>query len=134
MISDGLLIVISVIIYPFIISTKEAVNESESAIPLSSLLNRGRFCLTRLLLPNNKLSNDRATAPAATSAINAASAAASATLGSEKACHSYSGLPANWQKDPYAYIIKIKGGSFDIGSENAYSEEFALKKPPPYRR
>ncbi|QEY26068.1 formylglycine-generating enzyme family protein [Neisseria zalophi] len=73
--------------------------------------------------PEQQLSNGRATAPAAASAINAVSA----TLGSEKACHSYSGLPANWQKDPYAGMIKIKGGSFDIGSEDAYPEEFALK-------
>ncbi|MDO5070344.1 MAG: formylglycine-generating enzyme family protein [Neisseria zoodegmatis] len=48
-------------------------------------------------------------------------------LGNADACARYLGLPKQWRQHPHAGMVHIKGGSFDIGSEDAYPEEFALK-------
>ncbi|QIC71613.1 SUMF1/EgtB/PvdO family nonheme iron enzyme [Acinetobacter indicus] len=47
-------------------------------------------------------------------------------LGSVEQCQQYSGLPEGWQQKPEAGMVKIAGGSFQIGNNNSYPEERAL--------
>ena len=47
-------------------------------------------------------------------------------LGSKSQCQKYSGLPQNWQKQPEAGMVKISGGTFNIGNNQSYPEEQAL--------
>lgn len=50
------------------------------------------------------------------------------TLGSQSQCQQYSGLPPNWQKQSEAGMVKIPGGTFQIGNNQSYPEERALYK------
>lgn len=47
-------------------------------------------------------------------------------LGDLKSCQQYSGLPADWQKQPHAGMQYIRGGTFQIGNNDSYPEEKAL--------
>lgn len=49
-------------------------------------------------------------------------------LGDSIKCKQYSGLPRNWQKQPEAGMVKISGGTFQIGNNQSYPEEQALYK------
>ncbi|PJG42186.1 cysteinyl-tRNA synthetase [Acinetobacter tandoii] len=49
-------------------------------------------------------------------------------LGDRNKCKQYSGLPLNWQKQPEAGMVKIHGGTFNIGNNESYPEEKALYK------
>ncbi|KPN74870.1 SUMF1/EgtB/PvdO family nonheme iron enzyme [Neisseria sp. 74A18] len=81
--------------------------------------------LTAACSPNTPKTAQNAPASDKAAAVNTATDKAG--LGNADACLNYSGLPEKWQQDPYAGMVKIKGGSFDIGSEDHYPEEFALK-------
>ncbi|WP_111895509.1 formylglycine-generating enzyme family protein [Acinetobacter sp. MB5] len=47
-------------------------------------------------------------------------------LGGKTQCEQYSGLPKNWGKQPDAGMVKIPGGTFQIGNNDSYPEEEAL--------
>ncbi|MDM1768035.1 formylglycine-generating enzyme family protein [Acinetobacter sichuanensis] len=47
-------------------------------------------------------------------------------LGGKTQCQQYSGLPQNWMKKPEAGMVKITGGTFQIGNNESYPEERAL--------
>jgi formylglycine-generating enzyme required for sulfatase activity len=47
-------------------------------------------------------------------------------LGSRASCSAYGGLPAGWGRDPHAGMVRIEGGSFQLGSERGYDEERPL--------
>lgn len=49
-------------------------------------------------------------------------------LGSLNECQKYSGLPLGWLTKPNAGMVKIPGGTFQIGNNNSYPEERALYK------
>lgn len=49
-------------------------------------------------------------------------------LGSLAQCKQYLGLPHDWRKDPQAGMVKIHGGTFNIGNNKSYPEEQALYK------
>lgn len=49
-------------------------------------------------------------------------------LGGLEKCRHYSGLPADWKKNPDAGLVKIPGGTFQIGNNQSYPEEQALYK------
>lgn len=53
---------------------------------------------------------------------------ATLNLGDNNKCKQYSGLPQNWQKKPEAGMVKIHGGTFNIGNNESYLEEQALYK------
>jgi len=40
-------------------------------------------------------------------------------LGDRNKCKQYSGLPQNWQKKPEAGMVKIQGGTFNIGNNQS---------------
>lgn len=47
-------------------------------------------------------------------------------LGNTTLCQQYSGLPPNWQTQVEAGMVKISGGTFQIGNNQSYPEERAL--------
>lgn len=47
-------------------------------------------------------------------------------LGSQSQCQQYTGLPPNWQKQADAGMVKVSGGTFQIGNNQSYPEEQAL--------
>ena len=47
-------------------------------------------------------------------------------LGDRVRCEAYKGLPPGWGKIAHAGMVKIAGGSFELGSERGYADE----KPP----
>jgi formylglycine-generating enzyme required for sulfatase activity len=49
-------------------------------------------------------------------------------LGSQGQCQKYSGLAPDWQKQPEAGMVKIPGGTFQIGNNESYPEERAVYK------
>lgn len=49
-------------------------------------------------------------------------------LGGKTQCQQYSGLPHNWLKQSEAGMVKISGGTFQIGNNQSYPEERALYK------
>ena len=48
------------------------------------------------------------------------------TLGNLQSCQKYSGLPEKWSQDPLSGMVKIQGGSYSIGNNEAYPEEKSL--------
>ncbi|WP_321815400.1 MULTISPECIES: formylglycine-generating enzyme family protein [unclassified Paraburkholderia] len=46
-----------------------------------------------------------------------------ASLGSERQCERYSGLPARWRDDPKAGMVHLHGGAFVFGSTRGYPDE-----------
>ena len=49
-----------------------------------------------------------------------------APLGDRAGCERYGGLPEQWGKDPHAGMVRIEGGTFQLGSERGYAEERPL--------
>lgn len=49
-------------------------------------------------------------------------------LGTQSLCQQYSGLPPDWQKQSQSGMVKIRGGTFQIGNNESYPEERALYK------
>ena len=49
-------------------------------------------------------------------------------LGNSNKCKQYSGLPQNWSKQSEAGMVKIHGGTFNIGNNESYPEEQAVYK------
>ena len=47
-------------------------------------------------------------------------------LGSLKSCQKYNGLPEKWLQNPLSGMVKIQGGNYNIGNNNAYPEEKSL--------
>ena len=47
-------------------------------------------------------------------------------LGSLKSCQKYNGLPEKWLQNPLSGMVKIQGGYYNIGNNNAYPEEKSL--------
>lgn len=47
-------------------------------------------------------------------------------LGGNASCHAYSGLPAGWDADPLAGMVRIGGGRFSPGTEGGYPDERPL--------
>lgn len=50
------------------------------------------------------------------------------SFGNPENCKNYKGLPQNWLKQPEAGMVKISGGTFQIGNNDSYPEERALYK------
>lgn len=59
----------------------------------------------------------------ATVARTELASAPSIELGTEALCQRYGGLPAGWQRDPRAGMVRIRGGEFTFGSERGYADE-----------
>ena len=49
--------------------------------------------------------------------------AAQASLGDERSCAAYAGLPPGWGSDAHAGMVRVDGGSFVFGSERGYPDE-----------
>jgi formylglycine-generating enzyme required for sulfatase activity len=59
----------------------------------------------------------------ATARTLVASAQRPIELGTESLCQHYSGLPARWQQDAKAGMVRVRGGEFTFGSERGYPDE-----------
>jgi formylglycine-generating enzyme required for sulfatase activity len=44
-------------------------------------------------------------------------------LGGRQACEAYSGLPADWRRNPRSGMVRIEGGGFTLGTRLGYEEE-----------
>lgn len=49
-------------------------------------------------------------------------------LGTLEKCQAYSGLPQQWLQNKHAGMVRISGGTFQIGSNDHYPEERSLLK------